>query len=410
MRIALVSKACLVGTYQRKLEELAALPDIDLTVIVPPAWRDERGTITLERAHLDGYRLIVEPMLFNGSFHLHFYPRIARRLDALRPDLIHIDEEPYNLATYHVLRIARRLKAKTVFFSWQNLNRRYPFPFGAMERAVLREADACIAGSRDGEQVWRIKGYRGPIEVIPQFGVDPDIFSPRTQGNAMPPAPENSERNQASAPAPFRVRRIPAEASTPLSAFTIGYVGRLVEEKGLDLLLQAMAGVTGDWRLEIVGSGPMQAALESLVDRLGIRDRVAFHPWMPSTQLPDLYRTLDALALPSKSKSNWKEQFGRTLIEAMACGVPVVGSTCGEIPHVIGEAGLVFPEGDVSALRAHLDRLMRDAALRGDLAARGRERVLRYYTQKQIAAATADVYRAALSAPAQPAHRAPRNT
>ena len=58
MRIALVSKACLVGAYQRKLEELAALPDIDLTVIVPPSWRDERGTIALEREHVNGYRLI----------------------------------------------------------------------------------------------------------------------------------------------------------------------------------------------------------------------------------------------------------------------------------------------------------------------------------------------------------------
>ena len=86
MHIALISKACLVGIYQRKLEELAALRDVELTVIVPPFWRDERGTITLERQHVDGYQLIVEKMRFNGSFHMHYYPDVARQLDALRPE------------------------------------------------------------------------------------------------------------------------------------------------------------------------------------------------------------------------------------------------------------------------------------------------------------------------------------
>ncbi|MGH2592317.1 MAG: glycosyltransferase [Anaerolineae bacterium] len=386
MRVALVSKACLVGAYQRKLEELAALPDIDLTAIVPPSWRDERGTITLEREHVNGYRLIVEPIAFNGNYHLYFFPRIARHLDTLRPDLIHIDEEPYNFATFHLLRIAQRLKSKTVFFAWQNLNRRYPSPFNLMERAVLRRADVCIAGNHDSAQVWRAKGFRGPIEIIPQFGVDPEIYSPRARDSAK-------------------------------SVFTIGYVGRFVKEKGPDLLLRALAGLSGEshadapqWRAEFVGSGPMQNALFTLTEQLGLSDRVTFRPWLPSAQLPEVYRTLDALVLPSRSKRNWKEQFGRTLIEAMACGVPVIGSTCGEITHVIGEAGLIFPEGDSDALRAAIDRLMCDANLRRDLAARGRARVLQHFTQKQVAAATAAVYRAVLAAPDRPTQHATRNT
>lgn len=368
MRIALVSKACLVGAYQRKLEELAALPDIDLTVIVPPAWRDERGTITLERAHVNGYRLIVEPIRFNGDYHLYFFPGIARHLDALQPDLIHIDEEPYNYATYHLLRLAKRLNAKTVFFAWQNLNRRYPFPFNLMERAVLHRADACIAGNHDSTQVWRAKGFRGPIAIIPQFGVDPDVY-----------APEDLDTSKA------------------LGTFKMGYVGRFVQEKGPDLLLRALAGLSGDWRAEFVGSGPLGRTLIALTRRLGLADRVTFRPWLPSAQLPGVYRALDALVLPSRTRRNWKEQFGRTLIEAMACGAPVIGSTCGEIPHVIDDAGLIFPEGEVDALRAQLERLMSDAGLRRDLAARGRERVLKHYTQQHVAAATAEVYRAVMA-------------
>ena len=77
----------------------------------------------------------------------------------------------------------------------------------------------------------------------------------------------------------------------------------------------------------------------------------------------------------------------------MHYGVPVIGSTCGEIPQVIGDAGLIFPEDDVEALRAALLRLQRDDSLRRDLARRGRARVLADYTQKQVARATVEVYR-----------------
>ncbi len=92
-----------------------------------------------------------------------------------------------------------------------------------------------------------------------------------------------------------------------------------------------------------------------------------------------------------------RRRVGRVLIEAMACGVPVIGSRSGEIPHVIGQAGLTFTEGDVQELRARLSQLMDAPALRADLARRGRERVLAHYTQAKIAAETYEVYRQLLN-------------
>jgi glycosyltransferase involved in cell wall biosynthesis len=109
--------------------------------------------------------------------------------------------------------------------------------------------------------------------------------------------------------------------------------------------------------------------------------------------MPGHYRTLDALALPSRARRNWKEQFGRALIEGMACGVPVIGARSGAIPEVIGEAGLLFDEDDADGLRAHLLGLMRDPALWHALAEAGRERVIKRYTQARIAAETVVVYR-----------------
>jgi glycosyltransferase involved in cell wall biosynthesis len=364
-RVLMISKACLVGTYQRKLEEIAAFPDIDLTVIVPPAWQEPGGAmIHLERAHVTGYELMAAPIVFNGSFHLHFYPRLAQRLARIRPHVIHIDEEPYNLATFHAMWLAQRHGARALFYTWQNLNRHYPFPFNWIERYTLRHADYGIAGSHEAMRVWREKGYAGPMAVVPQFGVDPELFKPSCR-------PEVSEKG-----------------------FAIGCgAARLVEEKGVDLLLRAAAGLPGVWRVYVLGAGPERRALENLAHELGVADRVVFDSPIPSTQMPAYLSELDVVVLPSRTRPHWKEQFGRTLVEAMACGVPVIGSTCGEIPHVVGEAGLIFPEGDVDALHAALLRLQRDDGLRCELSARGRARVLAHYTQKQVATETVAVYR-----------------
>jgi glycosyltransferase involved in cell wall biosynthesis len=372
LRVLMVSKACIVGAYQKKLEEIAKLPDVELTVVVPPYWRDERGVTRLEREHTQGYELVVERMALNGYFHLHFYPGLAKHFQGIKPHIVHIDEEPYNVATWQAMRLAKKHGAKALFFTWQNIHRRYPPPFSLIESYNLRNADYAIAGNSEAVRVLKAKGYRGPSRVVPQFGVDPDTFKVQSSKLAL------------SLVEVFKVSNW---------KFTIGYAGgRLVEEKGIHILLRAVAGLRGEWHLRILGSGPQRDRLEKLAAELGLAERVRFEDLIPSTQMPGYYNQLDALVLPSLTRPNWKEQFGRVLIEAMACGVPVVGSDSGEIPNVIGDVGLVFPEGDVQALRARLSRLMADPALCEELAHRGRERVLAHYTQAQVAAKTHQVY------------------
>jgi len=374
MRVVMVSKALVVGAYQRKLEELARLGEIELTVVVPPEWRDRRSHVKLERAHTAGYELVVAPLLFAGQYHLHFYPTLGAILKRARPDIVHMDEEPYNLATWHGLRLAEATGAAGLFFTWQNLNRRYPWPFRAFEQANYRRAAHVIAGNQAAAAVLTAKGYHGPATVIPQFGVDPDIFRP------APDAEAGIARDAAAAP------------------FHIGYAGSLIPEKGVDLLLRACAMLPGrGWRLTLLGDGPERARLAALAAEAGIAGQVTFLGHRPSTQTPDIYRALDVLVLPSVSRPNWVEQFGRVLIEAMACGVPVIGSDSGEIPNVIGDAGLVFPEGDAGALCAALARMLTAPTLCRDLAGRGRARVLARFTQAQVATATYRVYQAVLA-------------
>ena len=333
---------------------------------VPPSWRDERGEQPLERVYTNGYTLQETPITLNGNFHFHYYPQLPRLLNDFKPDIVHIDEEPYNAATWHALYHARRMGARSLFFTWQNINRTYPPPFKWGESWVMNNVEAAIAGTQSAADVYREKGFQKPISVIPQFGTDPDLFHP------------------------------PAEAEKAQRPFTIGYVGRLVEEKGLQYLLQAVASLKADWQLHLVGSGPLRDSLQQTCQQLGISQSVTFTEWMPSSEMPAMYRQFDALVLPSLTRPNWKEQFGRVLVEAMATGLAVVGSNSGAIPGVLGDAGLIVPEGNAEAITGALQRLHDEAGLRQALADKGRERVLQHFTHASVAQATVDVYRSLL--------------
>jgi glycosyltransferase involved in cell wall biosynthesis len=364
MRVLMLSKALLVGQYQTKAEALARKPGVELTVVAPPSWRDERGSICLEKNHIKGYEFLITPLRFNGHYHIHFYPEIGEIFDRTRPDLIHLDEEPYNLATFHALVEARRNspRARVLFFTWQNLPRSYPPPFSWMRAFVFANTDYALAGNPSAERVLRANGFTKPVRVIPQFGVDPSIFRP----------------------APNRRRNV---------RFAIGFAARLVPEKGASLLLSALKQLERDWDLRIVGGGPERAKLEATAYRLGIASRVQFIPWQPSEQMPDVFQALDVLVAPSLSRPNWTEQFGRVLVEAMACGIPVIGSSAGEIPNVIGDAGLIFSEGNITELVGALRSLIDDPARAEDLRLRGRARVLDMFTQERIVDETYAVYR-----------------
>ena len=296
----------------------------------------------------------------NGNFHLHHYPTLGREVRAFQPDIVHIDEEPYNLAAWQAQYHAQRVGAKSLFFSWQNIKRNYPPPFSWGERWIYRSVDYALAGTDDAAAVLRAKGYTGPLATIPQFGTDEKLFQP---------APSCSQR-----------------------PFTIGFFGRIVPEKGVDVLLRAAAQLSGEWRLRLVGGGTAENDLRSLAGELAIGERVEFIGQLPSADLPAQYHAIDLLVLPSLTRSNWKEQFGRVLVEAMASGVPVIGSDSGAIPTVIGDAGAIVPEGDVSGLTLAIQQVMDQPRLRDRLIERGRQRFLTHFTHERIAAATVEVY------------------
>lgn len=130
----------------------------------------------------------------------------------------------------------------------------------------------------------------------------------------------------------------------------IGFVGRFVPEKGVVDLLKALARLGPDFLLVSIGGGPQEAELWRAAQALGVDGQLRILPPMPASALAEHIAAMDVLALPSHTEQFWKEQYGRVLVEAMAAGVPVIGSDSGAIPYVIGDAQRTFAEEDIAGI------------------------------------------------------------
>jgi glycosyltransferase involved in cell wall biosynthesis len=221
----------------------------------------------------------------------------------------------------------------------QNILKRLPPPFEAIRKHVLANTDHILSRSPHATAVVEARGYRGPVTPI-GYGVDLSTFQPAGPSAKRPESP----------------------------GLRIGYIGRLVEEKGLDDALEAIAGTAQPASLAIMGEGPYEARLRQRVAELGLHERVTFQGWKSPSDVAAFMRSLDAMVLLTRTTRAVREQFGRVIVEAQACGVPVIGSESGAIPSVVGDGGWVVPESDPAALMALLDAI---AANPGSLAAKG---------------------------------------
>ena len=366
MKVLMISKSLVSGAYHGKLRELVAA-GVDLSIVVPPRWGGER----LEISEAQDYQINVLPCALSGHNHCYFY---WPSLDYIDADLVHLDEEPWSVVTYQFIRKTTAQRIPVVFFTWQNIKKKYPFPFGAIEKYTYRHADAAIAGNTEARDVLITKGFSRDIAVIPQLGVDPDFFT---------------KRNAITLRTRFNL----------VNRFVIGYVGRIIHEKGICNLIEALSYLPTHCILVLLGDGDFIPNALRLAQRLHVADRIRWIARVPSLEVPEYMNLFDVLVLPSLTTRSWKEQFGRVLIEAMACGVPPVGSSSGEIPQVIGEAGLVFPEGDTRVLADHLLVLCEQEEMRLELGRKARARVIDKFTHRRIAQETVQVYSQVLSQP-----------
>jgi glycosyltransferase involved in cell wall biosynthesis len=214
-----------------------------------------------------------------------------------------------------------------------------------------------------------------------------------------------------SAVIPLHGVSIPAQGRprTPRQGFDIGFIGRLVPERGVDLLLRAAMRLRGEWSLTVVGTGPAQQELEAFAEKAGIGSRVRWLGGMPRHWLDSVWPTLDCVVLPARSTPRWVEPVGQALLDAMAQGLPVIGTDSGVLPEIIGDAGIVVGEDNPDTLGLALERLQKMPDEQARLGAAGRRRVMAEYVDDAIARKTLAFWRRVVSGAAQeePVREAP---
>ena len=170
----------------------------------------------------------------------------------------------------------------------------------------------------------------------------------------------------------------------------VGFAGNLTTQKGWKILLQALERLPENFKLVMAGDGPERQELLEWLAKPGLQGRVHYAGVLAKDQLLASYPLFDVLVLPSLTTPQSVEQFGAVLGEAMACGVPVIGSDSGAIPETIGTAGLVVPEGDSAALAQAIDLLTRDQELRFRVVAAGRQKYHNLYSIRSYARSLSD--------------------
>jgi glycosyltransferase involved in cell wall biosynthesis len=354
LRLLTLGHSYVVGTNRRLAHAMAqaGAGEWEVTAAAPEAFPGDLGPIALEPFPGELPRLAPVPV--HGASRVHTM-RYGRRLRALLRegwDVVHCWEEPFVLAGAQVAAWTPP-EARLVYATFQNLPKRYPPPFAWAERYALRRAAGWVAFGETVHEALRVRhGYDHlPVAVISP-GVDTGLFRPDAQAGA-------------------RVRNALGwrDDGPPV----IGFLGRFVAEKGLRTLMSALDAAREPRRALIVGGGAMEGELRAWAAGRG--DAVRIVTGVPHHEVPAYLNAMDVLCAPSMTTPRWKEQLGRMLIEAMACGVAVIGSDSGEIPHVVGDAGMIVPEADEAGWTCAINRLLADAAHRSALADAGLQRV-----------------------------------
>jgi glycosyltransferase involved in cell wall biosynthesis len=336
---------------------------VDLAVVTPDRW----GVLELSEvlrvpekpasAPWRQHRLPTH-IYEKGNPFRFFYSQsaLSRAIAEERPDIVHVEQEPESINLLQFSLLKSRHHFPLVFIAWEDHN---PLKLGWGFRKInYAAADAGIFGNKVAMERAVSFGFRKKRAVIPQYG-----FEITYDGKARPDD----------------------------GRFVVGYAGRLVPEKGVQTLVEATRHMPATEVL-IAGEGPLAGAVrhEPHVRMLG---------WVPRTEMASFWSQLDVMVLPSLTdRKKWVEQFGRVIVEAMAAGVPVVGSNAGRIPDTIGDAGLVFHEGDAAGLRQALDALRTSAAQRAELREKGLARVRNSYSHDVLMGRTVRFYEEVLAA------------
>ncbi|MGH7525788.1 MAG: glycosyltransferase family 4 protein [Gemmatimonadales bacterium] len=367
MKAVVVSRVYADPASRGKLKALSGL-GVTATAAVPDRWTPLGLTAEHKTSWGDdgGVRTVPIPIRGNAAAPDLIWSAgaLRRLLVDFRPDVVQIEEEPWTRGAAAAARLSRRLRLPYLVLARESLSGGYG-PIGRLRRSrVLGGAAGLIAVNELASRLALRTHPFLPRRVMPQLGV---------------PLPLGTQR-------------------TSHAGLSIGFLGRLIPEKGLDLLFRACVKLVGRWTITVVGTGPAQEDLEALAERLGIAGRVTWLGALPRAGVDAVWPRLDCVVAPSRTAPRWVEVTPRAALEAMAHGIAVVASASGALPEAVGLAGVIVPEEDVDALAEALQRLHDLPGEHERLGSVGRRRVMDEFTDAAIADKTLRFWTEVLSA------------
>ncbi|NVM04907.1 MAG: glycosyltransferase family 4 protein [Candidatus Helarchaeota archaeon] len=364
MNILVIDKNAIIPEYQKKWELLADYDDVNLILLVPDHWRENYSDIYLEKNRSSKLNIISGKVIFPGYENRGFYyTSLVKAIRRSKPDIIHLLEEPYSLFSLQTIALKKLLakKARVIFFTSDNLSYNYKFPYRfsfflkRIEIFTFKNLDYALCVNEEVKNILRLKEFNKPAKILPHC-FDFSLFKKTDPGKL--------------------------KDELELKGTVIGFIGRIIREKGLNTLLKACSELTEEFTLLIIGRGNYKSELIKLSKELSITERIRFIDVVKYEKVPKYLGLMNIFVLPSVTTERWKEQFGRVIIEAMACEVPIIGSSSGAIPEVIGEYGLIFRENDYIDLKNKILILMKNREYRNRLIELGINYVKNFSVEK----------------------------
>lgn len=337
IKILFVWHGAVEKSYRQLFYEMSKL-GIELTVITAKRWYETAKWQNFEPIEIDKYYKIY-PLrtIFTNHVRAFFYLnlfKIAWIILKHKPEIVYIKEEPYSTSTFLIILLIKIFssKSKVIIESDENIFKNHPFPFNIFEKINLRLTDTLSLVASDAFEIYEKKKFSKKMFKTRYF-----------ISNLQTPSKQTIIEN----PNNYTLK--------------VGFAGRIVEEKGIDTVILSLSELAKKGKKDTIfyivggiGDEKYYTYLKELSEENNVNTK--FLGSMKAEEMTSFYNSIDVLVLPSRTKPWWKEQFGRVLVEAMACGTPCVGSSSGEIPRVINNPDLIFEEDNYIELANILEK------------------------------------------------------
>ncbi|MHB1327809.1 MAG: glycosyltransferase family 4 protein [Gemmatimonadales bacterium] len=350
MRTLVLSHQCHDPANRDRLRAIAAL-GVDVVLAIPGGTTGSDGGIRLVPVPVRGDAALPDSL----RWHI---PTLRRVLAEIGPTLVHIEAEPDTPLAVAAASVCKRIGVPYVLFGWRSTPRSFGFLTRRRIAGVLRHANGVIGANRLAMDLLHQRAPQALAAAIPSSGI--------VMG-------------------PMRVREGHQE-------LVIGFAGRLVVERGADLLLGALGQTFGQWRAVIAGTGPEQERLEATVQRLGLAARVRWLGGLRAETIEQLWQGIDCLVVPSRDTPSWVDHQAPLLLDAMARGIAPVVTRAGALPELVGRAGPVV--ANEAELAEALQRWVSEPELCRASGAAARQWVMSRYTSAVIAERTVGFWQA----------------